>query len=147
MYVADTNLISETNRIRPDRRVAGWLSEIDQTSLYTTAVNIAELRAGVYFLTDIARANALTAWIEQIRIAFASRILPADENALVLWRKLTHRQQVRRLPNPPVDLLICAIAMTNNQVIATRDVAPFVAAGAAVFNPWTGEMFEGKSSA
>ncbi len=34
------------------------------------------------------------------------------------------------------DGYIAAIAMSNGFVVATRDVGPFEAAGAAVINPW-----------
>ncbi len=40
------------------------------------------------------------------------------------------------LPIATVDGYIAAIAMSNGFVVATRDVGPFEAAGAAVINPW-----------
>jgi predicted nucleic acid-binding protein len=51
--------------------------------------------------------------------------------------------QAKQLPYHPDDLLVAAIATIHGCVVATRDVRPLVNSGVPVFNPWTGERFNG----
>jgi predicted nucleic acid-binding protein len=121
-----------------------WLSRVDLDCLLTSTVNIAELRYGILNQKSAADASHLTLWLENVvRPWFADRIVEADERALLRWRVLARDLERQRRPAPPVDLLIAAIAFENNLSIATRDVAPFAAAGVPVLNPWTGERLNG----
>ena len=45
-WLIDTNVISESRRPRPSIAVANWIADIELDDMFTTAVNIAELRYG-----------------------------------------------------------------------------------------------------
>lgn len=122
----------------------GWLDALEADHFCTTAVNIAELVHGVSSLGDAARRSKLAHWIaETVRPMFLDRIFPVDEDCLVRWRMLLSQLQRTRKPNPPVDILIAAIAIERGCGIATRDVRPFLATGLPLVNPFTGERFNG----
>ena len=105
-------------------------------------MSLAELKYGALQNQDEIRHLEISNWIEQkIRPWFENRIATVDETVLVNWRALSRRNQIARLPAPPVDMLIAAVAFTYGMNIATRDTAPFVACGIPTLNPWTGESF------
>ena len=143
-WLVDTNIISETKKIKKSLQVAEWLASVPIEQLYTSTVNIAELACGVARLENIQSRRELDTWLAGIvRPWFKDRILEVDENALIRWRILTRAADQNGKPSPAMDLLIAAVAFENNMGIATRDTAPFVAAGVPTLNPLTGERFNG----
>ena len=143
-WILDTNVLSETRKLKQSKSVVSWIASIEVEAVFTTAVNIAELRYGAIQNTDQLAHLEISNWIEQkIRPWFDSRILDVDETVLVNWRALSRRNQIAKLTAPPVHMLIAAIAFTFGMGVVTRDVAPFVACGIPTLNPWTGESFNG----
>jgi toxin FitB len=143
-WLIDTNVISESRRVNPAPAVAQWISSVGLGQSYTSAMVLAELVYGAAVVTDISKRLALQEWIENVvRPWFDGRILSIDEATLVRWRILRRDSDARKQPAPAVDLLIAATALEHGLVVATRDTAPFVGAGLPVFNPWTGERFNG----
>lgn len=143
-WLIDTNVISESRRSKPTPAVAQWISSIALTQSYTSAMVLAELVYGAAVVSDISKRLALQEWIEDaVRPWFDGRILAIDEATLVRWRILRRGAELGKQPAPAVDLLITATALEHGLSVATRDTAPFVAAGLPVFNPWTGERFNG----
>lgn len=105
---------------------------------------MAELRYGALASRDEERRIEIGLWIDRaVRPWFGNRIFPADEDVLLNWRLFARQRQQARESAPPVDLLIAATAKTYNLGVATRDVQPFIQCGLPVFNPWTGERFNG----
>jgi predicted nucleic acid-binding protein len=143
-WIADTNVISETQRKTVNKNLVGWLDALEIDDFCTTSVNIAELMHGVSSLDDPAKRSKLALWISgTVRPMFLNRIFSVDEDCLVRWRMLLNQLQRTRKPNPPVDILIAAIAVEHGCGIATRDVGPFLAVGLPLINPFTGERFNG----
>jgi len=137
-------VISEQRRKQPSKEVVAWISRIELDCLFTSTVNIAELRYGILNQVSAADVSQLVLWLENVvRPWFSNRIVEADEASLLRWRVLARELERRRRPAPPVDLLIAAIALEKDVSVATRDVLPFAAAGVPVLNPWTGERFNG----
>ena len=143
-WLLDTNVISELKKLAPNPNVLTWVGERARTALYTSSVNIAEIRFGIISQSEPIRRQRLQAWLnELVRPLFEDRVLEAAEDSLLQWRVLVDRAGRNRQPAPSADLLIAAIASINGLPVATRDVLPFVAAGVPVLNPWTGERFNG----
>jgi toxin FitB len=143
-WVVDTNVISEMKRPRPNAAVVKWYAAVGMETLFTTTVNIAEIRAGIAESQNAPHAVELSTWLATvIRPFYQGRILEASEGALVRWHQLRLLVQANRQSNPPVDVLIAAIALENGACIATRDVDGFIPTGVPTFNPWTGERFNG----
>ena len=59
MIILDTNVISEFMRDTPEQVVADWLDAQDLRSLYTTTVNVMELRYGIHRLPESKRKTGL----------------------------------------------------------------------------------------
>lgn len=143
-WVVDTNVISELKRSNPNPEVVKWYSSVELETLYTTVVNIAEIKAGILEQQNTAHAIELSTWLATvIRPFYQGRILEADEGALVRWHRLRLLVQANRDANPPVDVLIAAIAFENDAWVVTRDVKGFVSTGVPILNPFTGERFNG----
>jgi toxin FitB len=143
-WIVDTNIISEQNRIKPNNNVIDWLGRIAFTSVFTTEVTLAEIRYGIAIQNNPVKAAGLQIWLDQkVRQTFFGRVLIVDENVIVQWRILSRKVQQERKPTPPVDLLIAAIAIENSCGVATRNVEPFLATGIPIYNPFTGERFNG----
>ncbi len=63
-------------------------------------------------------------------------ILPFDREAALSYAIVVAHAKAKRYTLPIADGQIAAIAAVHGFAVATRDVAPFVAAGVAVINPW-----------
>jgi len=68
---------------------------------------------------------------------FGPRVLAFDTPAAFLAARIAAEAERAGMPMGQADAQIAAIASAHGFAIATRDVAPFQAAGLAVINPWT----------
>ena len=143
-WIVDTNIISEQNKRNPNKYGIDWLSKTPFDSVLTTEVTLAKIRYGIAIQSDPVKAAGLQIWLDQkVRQAFYGRVLIVDETVIVQWRLLSRKLQQQRKSTPPTDLLIAAVAIENSCGIATRDVEPFLATGIPIYNPFTGEGFNG----
>jgi toxin FitB len=137
MIILDTNVLSEPLKAGANPLVAAWLDRQDMETLYLTTINLAELLLGVEMLPLSRRRSALEAKLSQIINLFAgSRILPFDASAARLFAVLTARASSAGHTISFADGQIAAIAVAHGFSLATRDAAPFIAAGVPVINPW-----------
>jgi hypothetical protein len=67
---------------------------------------------------------------------FAGRILPFDRQAATACATIIGRARSTERAIAFADAQIAAIAQTHGFSVATRDTAPFEAAGAPVIDPW-----------
>ena len=67
---------------------------------------------------------------------FALRQLDFDFRAAEAHARITERALASGKPLPVADAFIAAIAAVHGFAVATRDVAPFEAAGVEVINPF-----------
>lgn len=137
MIVLDTNVISESLRPRCSDAVTAWLDAQAAESLYLTAINAAELWAGIAVMPDGARKAMLESSLDDLldRL-FGTRVLVFDHRAARSYAQLMRKTAAAGTPLPLADGLIASIALAHGFAVATRDVAPFRAAGLQVMNPW-----------
>jgi hypothetical protein len=137
VIILDTNVVSEPMKAEANPTVAAWLDRQAAETLYLTAVNLAELLVGVGTMPAGRRRDgvgaALGALISRL---FGARILPFDENAARAYAALVARARANGCALSVADAEIAAIAAVNGFAVATRDAAPFVAAGVPVIDPW-----------
>jgi len=136
MILLDTNVLSEMTKPMPAPAVVSWMNAQPLSTLYLTSITIAEMGSGIRALPEGRRRAELQAALERTRALFSGRILAFDEDAAVAYAGLaaTARAAGKGLPTP--DGYIAAIAAAHGFMIATRDVAPFLAAGISHINPW-----------
>jgi len=132
MYLLDNCVISEARRRSPP--AVSWLRSTRSDTLFLSAITIGEIMKGVTMKlrTDPPAAAVLMRWLDELRVVYASRILPIDDEVAMSWGRLMAER-----PRPVVDTLIAATARMHNKVIVTRNVADFADAGVTLLNPWT----------
>jgi toxin FitB len=141
MILLDTNVVSEPIRRLPDGRVLDWLdSQVIETLCFST-IGLAELLLGVENLPVGRRRTALAAALkQQIADLFGDRIIPFDIPAAESYAKVIARARSQGQSISIADGQIASIAAANNFCVASRDEAPFQAAGLSVINPWNHEV-------
>jgi|307.fasta_scaffold121979_3 predicted nucleic acid-binding protein len=140
MILLDTNVVSEPMRRRPDRRVQDWLDAQAAETLYLATVSLSELLLGIESLPVGRRRTGLAAALEaQIVSLFEDRIVAFDIAAAEAYAQLVVLARRNGCAISVADGQIAAIAAARNLRIASRDEAPFRAAGLSVINPWATE--------
>ena len=137
MIVLDTNVVSEPLKRNGNPAVQSWLDSQAAETLFLTATSLSELLVGIEILPDSKRKKGLGAALsELLDILFESRILTFDQRAAVAYASLVSRARAGGHLISVADGQIAAIAAAHGFTVATRDTAPFLAAGVPVINPW-----------
>lgn len=141
MILLDTNVISEPLRVAPDARVLAWLDAQPIETLYLSAITVAELRVGIARMPEGKNRNRLRDRIEtEVLPRFSGRILPFDLAATQPYANLMTRARAASVVIGHYDGCIAAIALASGMVVASRDTAPFKAAGVTVIDPWQADL-------
>ena len=132
MYLLDTNIISELRKSKPHGGAMAWISAKDASSLYLSAMTIAELQRGVEMTReqDDEKAGQIEAWLEQLMLT--GQVLAMDAAVCRAWAKLMHRRSDTLVE----DAFIAATASVHRMVVATRNVRDFRALGVNTLNPF-----------
>jgi predicted nucleic acid-binding protein len=69
---------------------------------------------------------------------FSNQVLPFDTDAAKRYANLAVAAKANGRGFPTPDGYIAAIAASRGFIVASRDVAPYAAAGVTVINPWVG---------
>jgi toxin FitB len=131
MYLLDTCIISEARRRTP--QAVTWLRSTRSETLFLSVITIGEIMKGITMKlrTDPPAAVVLLRWLDELRVVYASRILPIDDEVATSWGRLMAERS-----RPVVDTLIAATARVNNKIIVTCNVADFTDAGVTLLDPW-----------
>jgi toxin FitB len=137
VIVLDTNVLSEPLRKAPDPRVVAWIDAQPLRTLYLSAVTVAELRFGIAAMPEGRRREVLRDRLEtRVLPLFAGRVLAFDLAASAAYTELMATARAAGAAIGTADGYIAATAGAANMTVATRDTAPFQAAGVPVINPW-----------
>ncbi len=137
MILLDTNLVSEPWKPKPDPRVVAWIDAQAIETLYLSAVTVAELRFGIAAMPAGKRRHVLHERVEgDLLPVFAGRVLPFDLDASRAYAELMSKAKIAGLAITMADAYIAAIAAARGFLVASRDGAPFHAAGVPFINPW-----------
>jgi predicted nucleic acid-binding protein len=137
VIILDTNVVSEP--MKPDGApgVQYWLDEQIAETLYLTSISLSELLLGVELLPGGKRKVGLAAALgELLSTLFGARILPFDQPAAAMYASRVSSARAAGKAISMADGQTAAIAAVHGFTVATRDVAPFIAAGVPVVNPW-----------
>ncbi len=137
MIVLDTNVVSEAMKPSADPAVRAWLNDQAAETLYLSSVTLAELLYGIGSLPAGRRKADLAGTLDSLLNLFEGRVLPFDTEAARHYADLALKARAAGRGFPIQGGYIAAIAAARGYAVATRDVAPFEAAGVNVINPWT----------
>lgn len=133
-YLLDTNVVSEPRRPVPDARVAAWFEEVDADALFVSVLSLGEARVGIERLRrrrDHRQAEALEAWVAQVKSDFANRVLAVSAAIADRWGRLNAGR-----PLPILDGLLAATAIEHGLTLVTRDTGPLDGIGVSLLDPW-----------
>lgn len=135
MIFIDTNVVSETMRKQPDRKVLEWLERHDREIALSTVV-IAEIAFGIEKIANDQRAARFSITLREIRARHAPRIFGLTEDAAMECGRIMGEayRQGREMTTP--DGMIAAIAMVNGGRLATRNIRHFDGCGLDLTSPW-----------
>jgi predicted nucleic acid-binding protein len=136
MIVLDTNVVSEAMKPHPHPAVQAWLDAQAAETLYLSSVTLAELLFGIGTLPAGRRKDALAHVLEGLLELFGDRVLAFDTDAARHYAGLAVKARAAGKGFPTPEGYIAAMAAARGFTVATRDVAPFQAAGVAVIDPW-----------
>ncbi|MGA3080830.1 MAG: type II toxin-antitoxin system VapC family toxin [Terracidiphilus sp.] len=137
MIVLDTNVISEPLKPRADPAVIQWLDAQAPETLYLAATALSELLIGIALLPSGRRKRGMEQAMQSLLPKlFAGRFLSFDREAAIAFALLGSRAAAKGYSISAADCQIAAIAAVHGFAVATRDTAPFLAAGVPVVNPW-----------
>jgi predicted nucleic acid-binding protein len=137
VIILDTNVVSEPMKANASQTVVAWLDQQAAETLYLTAVSLAELLVGVEMTPAGKRREGIGAALgELLSRLFGARILPFDESAAKAYAALVARARANGCALSVADAQIAAIATVSGFTVATRNAAPFVAAGVPIVDPW-----------
>ncbi len=134
MYLLDTNIISETIKQAPNKKLIEWLSSVDSQKLYLSVLTLGEIRKGVEKLVEsTAKKQKITQWLELDLVElFYGRIINIDAIISDKWGYISFLKN-----RPAIDGLIAASAIVHNYKLVTRNVKDFEGIpGLELINPW-----------
>ena len=125
MYLIDTNVISETMRVRPDQRVVHWLDRQSPSSLFLSVITVDEIAYGIAILPAGRKRTGLARGFDRIVDAFVGRLLPLDSQAARASAEIRARRRRSGQPISLADAQIAGIAKSNGHAIATLNIRDF----------------------
>jgi len=135
-YLLDTNIISDLTKPIPSAALVTWMAQQADEDLFVSAVTIGEIQRGLLEKPKGRKRALLETWFngpEGPQALFAGRILPFDEKAALAWAQLMADGTARGRPRSAIDMIIAAIAETNECVVVTDNEKDF--AGVDFINP------------
>ncbi len=137
MYLLDTNVISELRKTgdnRADNRVMAWLSGVDASTCFISALTLMELEIGILRVQrrDARQGALLRLWLDtRVMPEFSGRVLAVDAMVALRCARL-------HVPDPRAerDALIAATALVHGMTVVTRNTSDFAASGVPLLNPW-----------
>ncbi len=136
-YLVDTNVPSELTREIPDARVAAFLRNAGQESVFLSVMTLGEICKGIDTLPASQKRKALQDWLDsEVRSWFAGRILPVTQSIAEHWGHLAASTRLRGTTLAVVDGVIAATALEHGLTLVTRNARDFADLGVVLLNPW-----------
>ena len=136
-YLLDTCVISELVSSNPEKRVIGWIDDVEDELIYLSAITIGEIQRGIEKLPASKRRQKLHDWMQDELLArFDGRILAINTTVMLKWGTLVAQLEAKGRPLPAIDSLIAALALEGDFQLVTRNEKDFQDTGVTVFTPW-----------
>lgn len=124
-------------REAPDPEVILWLDSQPRASIWTTSINVYEIRSGLFSMPAGKRRTLLALAFEHLlNEAIQGRIAAFDLAAAQQASDLYASRKARGRPGEPRDTMIAGIVLASHAKLATRNVKHFEEIASSVVNPW-----------
>lgn len=135
-YLLDTCVISALRRPTENASLVEWISEVDESDLYLSAITIGELEKGVSRLPESKKRAVVSEWVRHaVTNRFGNRILPIDAAVAACWGELIARREKKGKALPILDAFIAATAIVSDCTVVTRNTKDFADCGVRLLNP------------
>jgi predicted nucleic acid-binding protein len=131
-YLLDTNVVSELRKMRPHGAVVAWISAMEESKLFISAVTLGELQVGIERTRgqDPSKASELEGWVDRAPAAY--QVLPMDTACFREWGRIMNKKPPELLQ----DAMIAATARVHRLIVATRNEQDFKLLEVRTFNPF-----------
>ncbi len=132
MFLLDTNVVSESRKLKPHGGVMAWIEAQNTNTLFISAMTVGEIQRGVEVTRqqDASKALQIESWLEQI--VASGQLLPLDAPVCREWARLMHGKS----DTLAEDAFIAATASVHGLTVVTRNVRDFKALGVTTLNPF-----------
>lgn len=137
MIILDTNVISEFMRDIPDAKAVLWLDRQPHSSIWTTSINVYELRSGLLAMPAGKKQTLRIFAFERIlNEIIQGRVAAFDQAAAQRAAELEAAGRKIGRPRDPRDTMIAGIVLASHATLATRNTEHFGDIAKSVANPW-----------
>lgn len=137
MILLDTNVLSALMRTTPDPVVVDWLDNQPVESIWTTAITVFEIRAGIELLERGRRRKQLEqAFTKLLTDDLNGRVQSFDQVAAVAAGAIAASRQRAGQVVEIRDVQIAGIAAARHATVATRNTRHFEETGVELIDPW-----------
>jgi predicted nucleic acid-binding protein len=124
-------------RDEPEPAVIAWLDGQPRASVWTTSINVYEIRAGLLAMPAGKRRTSRMLTFEYLlKESIQRRISVFDLEAAFQAAALQASRSARGRPVDSRDTMIAGIVLANRATLATRNVNHFADIAGSVVNPW-----------
>ena len=137
-FLLDTNVVSESTKLRPNTGLMTWLDGVDENSVFLSVISLTELRYGVERLAAGRRRKQLDRWLEhELPQRFEGRTLPVDALVADACGRLVARTESLGRPIEARDAFIAATAHVYRLTLVTRNASHFETTLKSILTPWS----------
>ena len=119
----------------PNPALVDWLRAVGD-DFYISAISMEELHYGALRMSEGKRRRAILAAIDAVTQTYGHRVLSFTEKDAETCARLRALAWGSGQNITYQDIAICATALNNNLVVATRNTRDFEPLGASTFNPF-----------
>ena len=124
-------------RETPDPEVVLWLDCQPRASIWTTSINVYEIRSGLLSMPAGKRRKLLALAFEHLlNETIQGRIAPFDLESAHQASELEAAGRNQERPRDSRDTMIAGIVLASHAKLATRNVKHFEDIASSVVNPW-----------
>jgi hypothetical protein len=124
-------------RDAPDAQVVLWLDGQPHSSIWTTAINVYEVRSGLLAMpAGKKQALRMLAFESLLNEKIQGRVAAFDHAAAQTAAELEAAGQKTGRPRDARDTMLAGIVLASHATLATRNVKHFADIAKSVVNPW-----------
>jgi predicted nucleic acid-binding protein len=136
MFLLDTNVLSDTTKQVPHPAVSAWSKAQPSSTLFVSAISLAEAGYGIERLAVGQKAQGLRQGLDSVIADFGERVLPVDTQVALAQARIRRAAENARRTMPAMDAFLAATAQVHGLTLVTRNVRDFEAWGGPLLNPW-----------